>query len=135
MHIRLLHNRILVQRAEPPKKEGSIWIPESVRAELKDKVVEGTVIAVGPGRYKTNSHHERHPMLVKPGDRVFFHPRSGDEGAAKNAETGEVEKFFFLWPDEIIAMHEDGEAELMRAFQNARPEDIKEIAQAIGAIS
>lgn len=36
----------------------------------KEKPVEGTVIAVGPGRYAENGL--RLPMEVKVGDQVFF---------------------------------------------------------------
>ena len=49
-----------------------IIIPDSV----KEKPMEGTVIAVGPGKYEDGI---RIPVSVKPGDRVMFSKYGFDE--------------------------------------------------------
>lgn len=65
-----LGDRVVVR---PSNKNGEkklasgIIIPETVN---KEKLFEGEVITVGPGR--VNDKGARIPLEVKPGDKVFF---------------------------------------------------------------
>ena len=71
--LRPLGNRILVKRTEQANQTPSgIYIPDTA----KDKSMEGTVIAVGPGTYEKGT---RKKPAVNEGDRVVFGRRSGDE--------------------------------------------------------
>ena len=71
-----LGDRIVVK---PSLKEGEkrlasgIIIPETVD---KEKPAQGTVVAVGPGKYEDG---ERVPMPVKVGDTVLFSKYGYDE--------------------------------------------------------
>ena len=74
MHIRPLHDRILVQRIdEGEQRIGGIIIPESAR----EKPQRGTVIAAGNG--KINDDGERVTLDVKAGDVILFGKYSGQE--------------------------------------------------------
>merc|ERR1711972_523351 len=62
-----LFDRILVQRAEAmTKTKGGIIIPE----KSQGKVLEGTVVAAGPGA--RNEKGETVPMSVQVGDQVML---------------------------------------------------------------
>lgn len=69
-----LGDRVIV---EPIEQEGTtasgIILPETA----KEKPQEGTVLAVGPGRY--GDEDERIPMDVKVGDRVLYAKYAGTE--------------------------------------------------------
>lgn len=71
---RPLQDRILVRRVEAEEKTpGGIIIPDTV----KEKPVEGEVLAVGPGaRDDTGTIR---PLDVKVGDRVLFGKWAGTE--------------------------------------------------------
>ena len=74
MKIRPLNDRILVQRLEEEEKTaGGIIIPDNA----KEKPVEGTIIAVGPG--KLNDAGERVAPQVKEGDTVLFSKYGGTD--------------------------------------------------------
>ena len=67
MHVKPLHDRILVQRIEEgEQKVGAIIVPDSA----KEKPQRGTVIAVGNGKY--NDDGERVALDVKAGDTILF---------------------------------------------------------------
>lgn len=69
-----LGDRILVKRAEAEEKTaGGILIPDTA----KEKPIEGTVIAVGPGARDTQG--ALIAMDVKEGDRILFGKWSGTE--------------------------------------------------------
>ena len=81
MKFKPLHDRILVKRSkETARKEGGIIIPDTA----KEKPMEGTVIAVGAGRY--NDEGKRLPLEVKAGDRVLFGKYSGTEVKLEDVE-------------------------------------------------
>ncbi|XP_055696610.1 10 kDa heat shock protein, mitochondrial [Lutzomyia longipalpis] len=62
-----LLDRVLVQRAEAiTKTKGGIVIPEKAQA----KVLQATVVAVGPGARNKKGDHI--PMAVKVGDQVLL---------------------------------------------------------------
>jgi chaperonin GroES len=74
MHVRPLHDRILVQRLEEGEQQiGGIIIPDSAR----EKPQRGTVIAAGNG--KMNDEGERVKLDVKTGDTILFGKYSGQE--------------------------------------------------------
>ena len=74
MKFRPLHDRVLLRRVEPESKTaGGIIIPDTV----KEKPVEGEVVAVGEGA--RNEKGDRVALDVKAGDRVLFGKWSGTE--------------------------------------------------------
>ena len=74
MKFRPLHDRVLLRRVEQESKTaGGIIIPDTV----KEKPVEGEVVAVGEGA--RNEKGERVALDVKVGDRVLFGKWSGTE--------------------------------------------------------
>jgi chaperonin GroES len=74
MRFRPLHDRVLVRRVDEEKQTaGGIIIPDTA----KEKPVEGTILAIGPGR--RNEKGERTPLDVKVGDIVLFGKWSGTE--------------------------------------------------------
>ncbi len=75
VHIRPLHDRLIVKRIEEQeqKSAGGIIIPDSA----KEKPQEGKVLAVGKG--KTNDEGKTIPLDVKAGDRILFGKYSGSE--------------------------------------------------------
>ncbi len=70
LSLKPLHDRVVVKPVEKAEQTSAsgIIIPDMVS---KDRPAEGTVVAVGPGRYNEDGD-ERIPMDVKVGDRVFF---------------------------------------------------------------
>ena len=74
MHVRPLHDRILVQRLdEGEQRIGGIIVPDSA----KEKPQRGTVIAAGNGR--VNEDGERVTLDVKAGDTILFGKYAGHE--------------------------------------------------------
>ena len=75
VHIRPLHDRLIVKRIEEgeQKSSGGIIIPDTA----KEKPQEGKVLAVGKG--KTNDDGKTIPLDVKAGDRILFGKYSGSE--------------------------------------------------------
>jgi chaperonin GroES len=74
MKFRPLHDRVVIRRMTPEEKSaGGIIIPDTV----KDKPMEGEVIAAGPGA--RNEQGVLVALEVKAGDRVLFGKWSGTE--------------------------------------------------------
>jgi len=74
MRFRPLHDRVVVKRVEQDQKTaGGIIIPDTV----KEKPMEGEILAVGPGARDENGKVV--PLDVKVGDRVLFGKWSGTE--------------------------------------------------------
>src|SRR2546430_749275 len=74
MHVRPLHDRILVQRLEEGEQQiGGIIIPDSA----KEKPQRGTVIAAGNGKVRDDG--DRVKLDVKAGDTILFGKYSGQE--------------------------------------------------------
>ena len=83
-----LGDRVVVEReASEQKTSGGILLPDSV----KDKPARGVVVSVGEG--KLDSKGSRHPLQVKPGDRVVFTSYAGEP--------------FKIGDDELLLMRED----------------------------
>jgi chaperonin GroES len=79
MSVKPLEDRVLIKPLDPEKKTASgIYLPESA----KEKPMQGTVVAVGPGKMLDNG--ERVKPSVKKGDTVVFGKYSGTEVEIKN---------------------------------------------------
>ena len=75
VNIKPLEDRILVQSLEAEQTTASgLVIPDTA----KEKPQEGTVIAVGPGRFD-ESGDKRIPLDVKVGDVVIYSKYGGTE--------------------------------------------------------
>ena len=69
-----LADRIVIQPKEAEEKtSGGIILPDTV----KEKPVEGTIVAAGPGKVADNG--ELVKMDVKVGDKVLYGKYSGNE--------------------------------------------------------
>jgi chaperonin GroES len=74
MKFRPLHDRVVVRRLNAEEKTaGGIIIPDTV----KEKPMEGEVVAVGPGA--RNDQGQIIELDVKAGDRILFGKWSGTE--------------------------------------------------------
>ena len=74
MNLRPLDDRLVVEHVEQADKTaGGVFLPDTV----KEKPVEGRVLAVGPGRTLDNGTLV--PMDVKVGDTIIFSKYSGSE--------------------------------------------------------
>jgi chaperonin GroES len=74
MRLRPLADQVLVRRHEvEEQQQGGIIIPDTA----KDKLQEGEILAVGPGKMMDNGH--RQPMDVAIGHTVLFGRYAGTE--------------------------------------------------------
>lgn len=74
MKLKPLGDRIVVQAApQEEKTKGGLVLPDTV----KEKPVEGIVVAVGDGKVLENG--ERQPMDVKVNDKIIYSKYSGTE--------------------------------------------------------
>ena len=74
MHVRPLHDRLLIQRLEEgEQKVGGIIIPDTA----KEKPQQGKVIAAGTGKVKDDGTRQRPD--VKAGDLILFGKYAGQE--------------------------------------------------------
>ncbi len=93
MNIKPLNDRLLVLRTDKEEKStGGIIIPDTA----KEKPMEGTVVAVGPG--KRDESGKRAPMDVKKGDRILFAKYAGTEINIDGVE------HLFMREDDILAV-------------------------------
>jgi chaperonin GroES len=80
--LRPLGDRVIVKPvAREEKTKGGIYLPDTAS---KEKPMEGTVIAVGPGRIMDDG--KRLPVDVKVGDRIVFAKYAGTEFKTQNDE-------------------------------------------------
>ena len=96
MHLRPLHDRIIIQRIEEESTErpGTIVIPDSAR----EKPQRGKVLAAGLG--KSNDAGERLPMDVKAGDTILFGKYSGQEVRVDGVD------YLIMKEDDVLAVQE-----------------------------
>ena len=81
MAVKPLEDRVLVKPIEKESKtESGIYLPESA----KEKPMQGTVIAVGPGKLLDNG--ERVKPAVKKGDTVVYGKYAGTEIEIKKVQ-------------------------------------------------
>ena len=80
--LRPLGDRVIVKPlAREEKTKAGIYLPDTAS---KEKPMEGTVIAVGPGRLMDDGR--RTPIDVKAGDRIVFAKYAGTEFKTENDE-------------------------------------------------
>ena len=97
MHVRPLHDRILIQRLdEGEQKVGGIIIPDTAR----EKPQQGKVIATGNG--KTKDDGKRIPLDVTAGDTILFGKYSGQEIKLDG------EDYLIMREDDVLAIIEAG---------------------------
>jgi len=95
MHVRPLHDRVLLRRLEEKEVvKGGIIIPDTA----KEKPQEAEVVAVGPG--KLDEAGKRMPIDVKKGDRILIGKYSGTD-----IKIGDDE-FLIVREDEILGVIE-----------------------------
>jgi chaperonin GroES len=110
MHVRPLHDRILVQRLEEGEQHiGGIIIPDSA----KEKPQRGTVIAAGNGKVSDDGHRVK--LDVKAGDTILFGKYAGQEIKLDGQE------YFILKEDDVLAVI-DGHGKLAAAPATAVPD-------------
>ena len=99
MHIRPLHDRIVVQRLDEGEQQvGGIIIPDSAR----EKPQRGTVIATGDG--KVTEDGLRLAMDVKAGDIILFGKYSGQEVKLDGVE------YLIMKEDDVLAINDQSVA-------------------------
>ena len=97
MHVRPLHDRILVQRLDEGEQHiGAIIVPDSA----KEKPQRGTVIAAGNGTVMEDGR--RVPLDVKAGDVILFGKYTSQEVKLDG------EEYLIMREDEVLAVI-DGE--------------------------
>ena len=93
MHVRPLHDRIIVHRLDEGEQLiGGIIIPDTA----KEKPQQGTVIAAGNGKVQDNG--KRVPLDVKAGDRILFGKYSGQEIKLDGKD------YFIVKEDDVLAV-------------------------------
>jgi chaperonin GroES len=115
MRIKPLNDWVVIREAEAEEKSpGGIIIPEVA----KEKPQWGTVVAAGPGAYKTGKEKEKSkekkkfiPTEVKPGDRVLF-----EKYMARELETG-GEKVTMVREEYVLGVLESKEGQTTAALQ------------------
>lgn len=81
MAVKPLEDRVLVKPIEKSNKtESGLYLPES----SKERPVQGTVVAVGPGKLLENG--KRAEMSIKKGDTIVYGKYSGSEIEIKGTE-------------------------------------------------
>src|SRR5258706_2793342 len=97
MHVRPLHDGILIQRLdEGEQKVGGIIIPDTA----KEKPQQGKVIAAGNGKSKDDG--KRVPLDVTTGDTILFGKYSGQEIKLDG------EEYLIMREDEVLGIIEAG---------------------------
>src|SRR5918999_1770715 len=94
MHLRPLHDRIIVQRLEDAPRTGAIVIPDSA----KEKPQQGRVLAAGLG--KSTDDGTRLPLDVKAGDTILFGKYAGQEVSVDGVD------YLIMKEDDVLAIQE-----------------------------
>ncbi|HOT97865.1 MAG TPA: co-chaperone GroES [bacterium] len=93
MTIKPLADRVVVKPVEEQEvKQGSIIIPDTA----KEKPMQGTIVAVGPGKISENG--AKIEMSVKVGDKVLYGKYSGTE------VTIDKEEYLIMRESDIFAI-------------------------------
>lgn len=92
--IKPLGNRVLIERAKRQAAKGGILLPDAAQETPK----EGTIIAVGPGKW--NDEGKQEALLVKVGDRVLFGSYAGTEVKGD----GEEGAYLILSEEDILGV-------------------------------
>jgi chaperonin GroES len=95
--LRPLGDRVIVKPVTREEKtKGGIYLPDTAS---KEKPMEGTVIAVGPGRIMDDG--KRTPVDVNAGDRIVFAKYAGTE-----FKTEDDEEYLIISEKDIMAVVE-----------------------------
>ena len=95
MHVRPLHDRVLVKRVEEKEVvKGGIIIPDTAN----EKPMEGEVVAVGDGKILDDG--KRVALDVKPGNRILFGKYAGTEIKIEDQD------YVIMREEEILAIIE-----------------------------
>jgi chaperonin GroES len=94
MHLRPLHDRIIVQRLEDSERTGAIVIPDSA----KEKPQQGKVLAAGLG--KSSDDGTRLALDVKAGDTILFGKYAGQEVSVDGVD------YLIMKEDDVLAIQE-----------------------------
>jgi chaperonin GroES len=95
--LRPLGDRVIVKPVTREEKtKGGIYLPDTAS---KEKPMEGTVIAVGPGRIMDDG--KRTPVDVNAGDRIVFAKYAGTE-----FKTEDDEEYLNISEKDIMAVVE-----------------------------
>lgn len=93
MNLKPLGDRVIVKPAEAEEKtKGGIILPDTA----KEKPIEGTVVAAGPGKISDDGKVIK--MEVKVGDKVLYGKYSGTE------VTVEGEEYLIMRESDIFAI-------------------------------
>ncbi len=115
MKFKPLQDWVLIKSLEPEEKTaGGIFIPESA----KDKPTEGIVLAVGPGRFKTEEGKEKEkkkekkfvPTVLSPGQRIAYGKYSATEVELEGATVVLVRE------EDVLGFFEDTSLVEKKAF-------------------
>jgi chaperonin GroES len=93
INLKPLADRVIVKPMEAEEKtKGGIILPDTA----KEKPIEGTIIAVGPGKVTEDGKQVK--MEVKEGDKVLYGKYSGTE------VTVEGEEYLIMRESDIFAI-------------------------------
>ena len=93
INLKPLADRVIVKPMEAEEKtKGGIILPDTA----KEKPIEGTIIAVGPGKITEDGKQVK--MEVKEGDKVLYGKYSGTE------VTVEGEEYLIMRESDIFAI-------------------------------
>ncbi len=94
MNLKPLNDRVIVKPKDTVEKsKGGVILPDTAS---KEKPIEGTVIAVGPG--KLNDNGERTALEVKKDDQIIFSKYAGTEIKVDD------ESYLILREEDILAI-------------------------------
>ena len=94
MNLKPLNDRVIVKPKDAiEKSKGGVILPDTAS---KEKPIEGTVIAVGPG--KLNDNGERTALEVKKDDQIIFSKYAGTEIKVDD------ESYLILREEDILAI-------------------------------
>jgi chaperonin GroES len=81
INLKPLADRVIIKPSEAEEKtKGGIILPDTA----KEKPIEGTVVAVGPGKISDDGKQVK--LEVKVGDKVLYGKYSGTEVAVEGEE-------------------------------------------------
>lgn len=94
MNLKPLNDRVIVKPKDAiEKSKGGVILPDTAS---KEKPIEGTVIAAGPG--KLTDSGDRTPLEVKKDDKIIFSKYAGTEIKV------EEESYLILREEDILAI-------------------------------
>ncbi|KAF1080140.1 MAG: Heat shock protein 10 kDa family chaperone GroES [Candidatus Rifleibacterium amylolyticum] len=94
MNLKPLNDRVIVKPKDAiEKSKGGVILPDTAS---KEKPIEGTVIAAGPG--KLTDEGKRTPLEVKKDDKIIFSKYAGTEIKV------DEESYLILREEDILAI-------------------------------